>query len=285
MALMLLRTAGVAGIVGECPEEDGMCVVWAKAGDCMKNRNMFDRCPRACGLCDNEFAPCPRIDLSGDESYESFWEKFGSSPKPIIVTGVGHTEVDFWSEFGVQMPNGGRNFEDAVTIGGPGGRGYSLDNEGYSPRIFERVGFRERYPLPELLQHVDQRMVLSIGINGSGERDMAHHYHPITVMRLLQGRKIWAMRPPGDQECELNRGACTDPLNVCDYYAQPDAPEPACVQEAGETIVVPGGWYHGTCNNASVTVGWGAQGRNIGLLGPQCFHCNARNARGQVRPT
>jgi len=52
---------------------------------------------------------------------------------------------------------------------------------------------------------------------------------------------------------------------VCALYKGREAPAPACVQEAGQTIVIPDGWYHGTCNNASWTVGWGGQNRRIGF--------------------
>ena len=48
------------------------------------------------------------------------------------------------------------------------------------------------------------------------------------------------------------------------------------VQEAGETIVVPDGWYHGTCNTARWTVGWGGQGWRAEAEPPRCFHCRAR---------
>ena len=63
-------------------------------------------------------------------------------------------------------------------------------------------------------------------------------------MRLLQGTKIWALRPPGDPECMANRGTCTDPFDVCAYYAAPSSPAPACVQRAGDSIIIPNGWQY-----------------------------------------
>jgi len=63
----------------------------------------------------------------------------------------------------------------------------------------------------------------------------------------------------------MNAADCTDPLNVCDYYFGLNAPAPACVQRPGDTIIVPNGWFHGTCNNASLTVAWGGQGQTFGL--------------------
>jgi len=35
----------------------------------------------------------------------------------------------------------------------------------------------------------------------------------------------------------------------------------SCVQEPGETLVIPDGWRHSTCNLDEWTVGWGGQGR------------------------
>ena len=180
--------------------------------------------------------------------------------------------------------SGGTYFSDVGLLSGTGrgGTPYTLTNPGYTPGIFRDLP--SRFPIPDILAAINLRPVLSLGLNGTGERDIAHHYHPVTVMRLLQGRKIWALRPPGDQECMRNTGSCTDPLNVCEFYATPDAPAPACIQEAGDTIIVPDGWYHGTCNNASVTVGWGAQGRSLPLQPPSCFHCSLRGgSRGQLQ--
>ena len=168
------------------------------------------------------------------------------------------------------MEGGGFQVGDAGPLGGPHAA-YTLTSPGYTPAAFN--GLAERFPLPAALCAIAQRPVLSIGRNRTGERDLAHHYHPVTAMRLLQGEKIWALRPPGDLECASNSGSCTDPFDVCAYYARPGAPPPACVQRPGETIVVPDGWYHGTCNNATWTVGLGAQGRQLELTPPVCHHC------------
>ena len=226
---------------------------------------------------------CPPIDIPPHTTSSEFWEQFGESPAPRVIRGS--APADFWSEFGVSDPSsGGTYFGDVGLLSGSGrgGTPYTLTNPGYTPGIFRDLP--SRFPIPDILAAINLRPVLSLGLNGTGERDIAHHYHPVTVMRLLQGRKIWALRPPGDQECMRNTGSCTDPLNVCEFYAMSDAPAPACIQEAGDTIIVPDGWYHGTCNNASVTVGWGAQGRSLPLQPPSCFHCSLRGgSRGQLQ--
>ena len=224
------------------------------------------------------FQPCPRIDVAAGVTSIDFWEEFGANPRPLII--AGGIEHDFWSEYGHAEPNGGRVFQDMGRISQDGrGTPYMLTNPGYTPKIFRDLP--TRFPIPDILSDINQRPVLSIGLKGTGERDIAHHYHPITAMRLLQGEKIWALRPQGDAECMSNTGSCTDPMNICEYYARASSPAPTCVQRAGDTIIVPDGWYHGTCNNASVTVGWGAQGRSLPLRPPACFHCNSRTAGGQ----
>eukprot|EP00900_Chrysochromulina_parva_P008527 jgi/Chrpa1/17676/Chrysochromulina_OHIO_Genome00025986-RA len=153
---------------------------------------------------------------------------------------------------------------------------YTLSNPPgeHEPRIFRVL--RERHPLPPAVQSIDLTPMISVGLNGTGQIDLGRHYHGVTAMLLLQGRKIWALRPPADPACTHDvEGECSAILDVCAHYARPGAPVPACVQEAGETIVVPDGWYHGTCNNASWTVGWGGQNRRMALSphGARCFHC------------
>eukprot|EP00316_Scyphosphaera_apsteinii_P004745 CAMPEP_0119326364 /NCGR_PEP_ID=MMETSP1333-20130426/68211_1 /TAXON_ID=418940 /ORGANISM="Scyphosphaera apsteinii, Strain RCC1455" /LENGTH=503 /DNA_ID=CAMNT_0007334657 /DNA_START=363 /DNA_END=1875 /DNA_ORIENTATION=+ len=210
------------------------------------------------------FAACPAVDVPIGMSPESFWDEFSEDPRPLVIKGG--ARFDLWSEAPATF-NGGRQFGDGELTVNNSSTPYILTNSGYTPRVLELVS--KRFPLPAVTQVVSQRPVLSIGLNGTGEIDLAHHYHPVTAMLLLQGQKIWALRPPGDNECMFARGTCTDPFNVCAYYARLGAPSPACVQVPGDTIIVPDGWYHGTCNNASVTVGWGGQGRYLRLRPPR----------------
>jgi hypothetical protein len=226
----------------------------------------------------DSFSPCPLVLLASSADTRRFWAEFSARPRPVRIATTNEPPIDFVKSRGVELLGGAFQFGD-LTVGPPPSYSpYMLSNPAYTPLAFERLD--TEYPLPEALSSIALRPVLSIGMNGTGERDLAHHYHPITAMRLLQGRKIWALREPTDAECSGARGTCTDPFLVCDYYARPSAPAPACVQEAGDTIIVPDGWYHGTCNNASLTVGWGGQGRRVAYTAPRCFHC--RHA-GQLR--
>jgi hypothetical protein len=219
-----------------------------------------------------DFSACPRIHLGDDASIRTFWADFDAYPRPVRITQDGIGEVNFLEAHARQLPGGdGYQLADHHVVGGRQGSPYVLTSSGYAPGLLE--GIAEKYPLPTALSSILMRPVISIGINGTGEKDIAHHFHPVTAMRLLQGRKIWALRAPTDQECAANTGDCTDPFLVCDFYARPSAPMPACVQEPGDTILVPDGWYHGTCNNASWTVGWGGQGQLFRHTPPRCFHC------------
>ena len=176
-----------------------------------------------------------------------------SDPRPRLITGQ-QQDVDFVKQFG-QATADGAQFEGLPPVNGQSP--YRLVNPpGLGlPPIYSQL--RSSYPLPAPLSEVDLCPVISIGRKGTGQIDLARHYHALTVMLLLQGQKIWALRPPSDSDCAAGIGDCTNPMDVCAYYARPGAPPPACVQLPGETIVLPDGWYHGTCNNASWTAGWG----------------------------
>ncbi len=231
-----------------------------------------------------EFWDCPLVEVSNSTTPESFFEDFGTNPRPIRMRIPGDdSPFDFFGTHGQPGPGGSQTFGENLNVGGRSHYGgYVLTNMGYTPGVFQRLELATRFAFPRAVSTIDQRPVLSIGLEGTGERDLAHHYHPATIMRLLQGRKIWALRSPDDEECMWARGTCTDPFLVCDYYARStNDTEPPCVQNAGETILVPDGWYHGTCNTQT-TVGYGMQGRSLRLQPPACFHCNARDARGQM---
>jgi len=68
---------------------------------------------------------------------------------------------------------------------------------------------------------------------------------------------------------------------VCAHFRvdEPDAPAPPCVQRKGDVVVMPGGWFHGTCNTApGWTVGWGGQGRRLPMALPPSAESTARVA-------
>lgn len=217
--------------------------------------------------------PCPSV--APDVTPREFWALMSADPRPRIIPG-GAT-ADFAAQFGTPASDGGATFDFAGTIE-PSGKRYQLANPGPDPRHQSSV-FRQlpqEFPLPLPVRSINLTPMISVGLNGTGQTDLARHYHGITAMLLLQGRKIWALRPPQDPECMANSGDCTDPLDVCQYYRQPGSPPPACVQQAGETIVLPDGWHHGTCNAADTwTIGWGGQNRRLDLQPPTCHHCRA----------
>ena len=223
------------------------------------------------GLARVRMRPCPRV--AADIAAADFWALMSADPSPRVIPG-GAT-ADAVSLFGTALASGGTSFDFSEPVGAPGGPRYRLSNPGHVvPEAFKVLP--RRFPLPRAAASIDLTPLISVGLNGTGQTDLARHYHGVTAMLLLQGRKIWALRPPLDRECVANTGSCTDPLDVCDYYARPGAPPPACVQEAGDTIVLPDGWHHGTCNAADAwTVGWGGQGRRLELRPPACHHCRA----------
>ena len=225
------------------------------------------------------FAACPRVRVDSADDVRHFWAAYSADPRPTLLLSDKVRPYDFLAARGLETREG-VEVED-VSVGFGALAAYTLTNAAYTPRVFDKLA--ADVPLPAAVEPIDLRPVFSIGRNGTGERDLAHHYHPITAMRLLQGRKIWALRAPTDAACDRAAGDCTDPFDVCAFFDRPSSPEPACVQEAGETIVVPDGWYHGTCNTARWTVGWGGQGWRAAAEPPRCFHCRPRGPGGQLQ--
>mmetsp|Transcript_13439 Transcript_13439/g.18587 ORF Transcript_13439/g.18587 Transcript_13439/m.18587 type:complete len:473 (+) Transcript_13439:95-1513(+) len=215
------------------------------------------------------FEPCPHVD-PGSLTREEFWTKYilTTEPKPFILTKTPSWDPpeDVVGILGKEDQEGIYHFEDVeVNEDNP----YTLTNPAHDPNIFSKL--KEVFPkcIPNLLSTINFRPVFSVGLNGTGQTDIAHHYHGITTMLLLTGEKIWALLPPGDTDCEALRNNCLDPFDVCRYYEQSgddEAPVPACVQRAGETIVIPDAWYHGTCNISPWVLGWGYHGRRIPLV-------------------
>mmetsp|Transcript_20549 Transcript_20549/g.33362 ORF Transcript_20549/g.33362 Transcript_20549/m.33362 type:complete len:472 (+) Transcript_20549:150-1565(+) len=212
------------------------------------------------------FEPCPRVD-PGSLTSDEFWTKYilTTEPKPFILarTPSWDPPEDVVGTLGREDQEGNYHFEDVlVNDDDP----YQLTNPAYAPNIFSKL--KEAFPenFPRLLTSINFRPVFSVGLNGTGQTDIAHHYHGITTMLLLTGEKIWALLPPGDSDCETQRHNCLDPFDVCKYYEESNKETPACVQRAGETIVIPDAWYHGTCNISPWVLGWGYQGRRIPLV-------------------
>ncbi|CAK0903758.1 unnamed protein product [Prorocentrum cordatum] len=112
-----------------------------------------------------------------------------------------------------------------------------------------------------VVNQVDRRPIASIGWNATGS---LLHSHDCAWLYLGQGRKDWLLLPPSfdwkplmeADPCSLVRGAWDGSSS---HARIPGAV--VCQQEAGDVVLVPNGWSHATCNEASgLTVGWGAQG-------------------------
>ena len=81
--------------------------------------------------------------------------------------------VDFMATFGETIGADRTVQIGDLHVGGRRGSGYVLTNPGYNPSVFESVRFEERFPLPAALRSIDLRRVISIGNNGTGEKDIA----------------------------------------------------------------------------------------------------------------
>ena len=110
-------------------------------------------------------------------------------PRPRIIRNDS-VQLDFVAVFGGRpMADGGFDFGEFSL--GRRSQPYMLTNAGYTPDIVHKVA--ARHPVPEAVAHIYQRPVLSVGLHGTGEKDIAHHYHPVTAMLLLQGEKVRAL--------------------------------------------------------------------------------------------
>ena len=186
-----------------------------------------------------QFLPCPVVDASA-----SFWRSFLDDPRPVRIRGP----------FARTTPEAFiKKYTDRQGLV-PGEHlllGSEHDQDGLIPRV------RAEFPEPEILSNVSSRWVLSVGRKGSGESDILHHWHGIAMMTLLSGEKQWALRPPWDEACTNDGDAeCNDPLDICRVFERRAAP---CVQSEGEAILLPHGYFHGTCNTADWTIGLGGQ--------------------------
>ncbi len=205
------------------------------------------------------FVDCPRV--SKNITRLDFWSLSNFST-PLIIPGD-VDDIDFIGRFRTLDEDG-----DILGINSIHTR-YILTNPPRNSTLLSSL--RETHPIPEVVDNINLIPLISVGSHETGQTDLARHYHGITVMRLLQGQKVWALRPPDDHDCAKNVGTCTNPFHVCKYHKEHKIP---CVQEVGDTIIIPDGWYHGTCNTAiSWTVGWGGHNRCYQIERPKCDTC------------
>ena len=209
------------------------------------------------------FEGCPAVDASSMTPTE-FWELMWRDPRPRRLTSPSFprlTTAEFLARFAEEGEDGW-SFPNAsgVSLAKPSEESsrdsYILTGFEHCPDLIREI--HGAIALPDIVSKVRSRPILSLGARGSGESNILHHFHVIATMVLLDGQKIWALRRPDDPMCiDEGTAGCADPLDVCGL---PEAERPPCVQNAGEILVVPDGWYHGTCNSADWTLGIGGQG-------------------------
>ena len=195
-------------------------------------------------------------------SKDAFWKLMLEDPVPRRLVSADFPRLsaeDFFQKYAEPIGGGsGWRFRDGGAVVDPDDpeNDYILNGPEYQRDFISTI--EKDLPQPDYVRRVRSRPVLSVGHRHTGETDMQHHWHGIGTMVLLAGQKQWALRPPDDEACQLGvKNACTDPLLVCKL---PEDKKPACIQNAGEVLVLPAGWYHGTCNTAEWTVGVGGQG-------------------------
>ena len=209
------------------------------------------------------FEGCPAVDASSMTPTE-FWELMWRDPRPRRLTSPSFprlTTAEFLARFAEEGEDGW-SFPNAsgVSLAKPSEESsrdsYILTGFEHCPDLIREI--HGAIALPDIVSKVRSRPILSLGARGSGESNILHHFHVIATMVLLDGQKIWALRRPDDPMCsDEGTAGCADPLDVCGL---PEAERPPCVQNAGEILVLPDGWYHGTCNSADWTLGIGGQG-------------------------
>jgi hypothetical protein len=79
--------------------------------------------------------------------------------------------------------------------------------------------------------------------------------HGFSFLSLLEGHKQWFLAPP-TLPCP-GRADCT--AASAELEPTPHGATHRCEQRVGETMVVPTGWWHATCNWAGPTIGIGGE--------------------------
>ena len=142
--------------------------------------------------------PCPRLPPNIDET--TLWHLMSSDPHPRLLSRDSSSPIS--KDDRERILHG---LPEVMLVDMEGQ--HTLSFASRTPRVFEHL--RNAFPLPAAVRSLDLRPHLALGLTGSGETDMAEHWHPVTAMRLLSGVKIWTLRKPGDPDCLARRGECT----------------------------------------------------------------------------
>ena len=207
----------------------------------------------------NTFVDCPSVDFNTFDSAEDFWGLMRREPRPRKLISGEEKGSSATEEDVMRLLQEHTHWNASITMV------TAIDHKLSLWRTLQHTT-----PLPAPAQPVDLYPMISLGQRGTGELRLARHRHGATAMRLLVGEKVWAFRAPGDPECRDASGSCSLPFDVCAHHHRSGATRLPCVQRAGETIVFPDGWHHGTCNTGDWTVGWGGQGLRVKLDARPC---------------
>ena len=108
---------------------------------------------------------------------------------------------------------------------------------------------RQGFVTPRVLDGVSYDTIASVGHGGSG---VPFHRHSESWLATF-GAKRWFLLPPSEPNPPI--------LKPCAYSLSRLAPSAvSCVQQSGEILFIPSGWWHATCNLEEFVVGVGGQG-------------------------
>lgn len=223
------------------------------------------------------FVACPTYVAQDDEHEAAFWRLMRDDPRPrkLLLTSRGNSatnarrlaeEVGDWL---MEEAHCARSAEQA-----------SMSTRIVPTRPLDQWPklhrwLRHNASLPKPVQSCDLYPFITCGDAGTGVANLAIHKHSTTAIQLLRGEKNWAFRAPGDPDCQRRGSSCPFPFDLCAHIRQIGREMP-CVQRAGETLIFPDGWFHGTCNSAEgQTLGWGGQGRRVRIDAVPCSHRGA----------
>lgn len=129
-------------------------------------------------------------------------------------------------------------------------------NEQENPAFMEAIHRNLSFPLPNLhRQSGNQTASFQVFSAGGAGSSYPIHKHGASHLLQLQGRKVWWFWPPS------TRALRPKMTNACAYLKQSSPPAGAtvCLQQPGDLIWFPRGWYHATCTPDAWNIAMGGQ--------------------------